>query len=81
MASPEGPSVRDVILHALMEYPDAHAAVSGRLPELEAGPDREYPLRRRPETETCSQQPVQRHKQDDIHSEAQREAWGEAPIL
>ena len=38
MASPEWLSVRDVILSALMQYPDARAAVSGRLPELEAGP-------------------------------------------
>jgi len=37
MASPEWLAVRDVILSALMQYPDARAAVSGRLLELEAG--------------------------------------------
>ena len=38
MASPEWLSVRDATLSAFMQYPDAGAAVSGRLPELEAGP-------------------------------------------
>lgn len=37
MASPEWLAVRDVILSALCAYPDARAAVSGRLLELEAG--------------------------------------------
>ena len=37
MASPEWLSVRDVILAALLQYPDARAAVSGRLLELESG--------------------------------------------
>jgi hypothetical protein len=37
MASPKWLAVRDVILSALMAYPDARALVSGRLLELEAG--------------------------------------------
>ena len=37
MASPEWLAVRDVILAALMAYPDARAAVSGQLLQLEAG--------------------------------------------
>jgi len=37
MASPEWLAVRDVILSALYAYPDARAAGSGRLLELEAG--------------------------------------------
>ena len=36
-ASPEWHQMRAVILAALMAYPDARAAVSGRLLELEAG--------------------------------------------
>ncbi len=35
MASPEWLAVRDVILSALMAYPEARATVSGRLLELE----------------------------------------------
>jgi hypothetical protein len=37
MASPEWLAVRDVVLSALMAYPEARAAVSGRLLGLEAG--------------------------------------------
>jgi len=37
MASPEWLAVRGVTLSALMQYPDARAAVSGRRLELEAG--------------------------------------------
>ena len=37
MLSEEWLAVRAALFGALMQYPDACAAVSGRLPELEAG--------------------------------------------